>query len=151
VAVIAPLPYAATRMAWAFGIPIGIDDEVLRAALTQASWSPAGALALVATGGALLTTGLSARWGEVFPRWLPILGNQRVPPALAIVPATIVSILVFASGLSVLRDTVRDLLRGESGIAIDLIGTIWPMWGISLAAATLAYYYRRRGRCEYCA
>jgi hypothetical protein len=29
-------------------------------------------------------------------------------------------------------------------------GLLWPLWGATLAAATLAYYYRRRGRCERC-
>ena len=27
---------------------------------------------------------------------------------------------------------------------------LWPLWGGSLGAATLAYYYRRRGRCISC-
>ena len=27
---------------------------------------------------------------------------------------------------------------------------LWPLWGAALGAATLAYYYRRRGRCEHC-
>jgi hypothetical protein len=27
---------------------------------------------------------------------------------------------------------------------------LWPVWGVALAIATLAYYYRRRGRCANC-
>ncbi len=27
---------------------------------------------------------------------------------------------------------------------------LWPVWGAALGAATLAYYYRRRGRCVQC-
>ena len=27
---------------------------------------------------------------------------------------------------------------------------LWPIWGVGLGAATLAYYYRRRGRCQHC-
>jgi hypothetical protein len=26
----------------------------------------------------------------------------------------------------------------------------WPLWGLSLAAATLAYHLRRRGACPVC-
>ena len=27
---------------------------------------------------------------------------------------------------------------------------LWPLWGVALAAAALAYYYRRRGICTRC-
>jgi hypothetical protein len=27
---------------------------------------------------------------------------------------------------------------------------LWPLWGAALGAATLAYYYRRPGRCGLC-
>src|SRR5829696_6889547 len=30
------------------------------------------------------------------------------------------------------------------------VGEVWPLWGVALGAATLAYYYRRRGRCSHC-
>jgi hypothetical protein len=27
---------------------------------------------------------------------------------------------------------------------------LWPLWGAALGAAALAYYFRRRGKCEHC-
>jgi hypothetical protein len=27
---------------------------------------------------------------------------------------------------------------------------LWPLWGVALAAAALAYYLRRRGACRDC-
>jgi hypothetical protein len=27
---------------------------------------------------------------------------------------------------------------------------VWPLWGVSLGAATLAYHLRRRGPCRRC-
>jgi hypothetical protein len=27
---------------------------------------------------------------------------------------------------------------------------LWPVWGVALGAATLAYYYRRRNKCKHC-
>ena len=149
-AVIMPLPYAITRFAWAFGIPLGIDPAVLRVAASLRDLGAAAALGSVALTGSLLTLGLSMRWGDIFPRWLPFLRNRRVPPMLAIVPATLASLLIFAAGLSVLRESIRSALRGESWVAIDLVGLLWPLWGLSLGTATLAYYYRRRGRCAEC-
>jgi hypothetical protein len=104
----------------------------------------------VALGGSLLTLGLSARWGETFPRWLPMIGDRRVPPMLAVLPAGVISILAFNAGLAFWRDSVQRYLRGEPWYPIDVIGQLWPIWGISLALATIAYYGRRRGRCNMC-
>ena len=101
--------------------------------------------------GALLTLGLVQRWGEVFPGWLPVVGDKQVPPALAIVPATLVAILVTTPGLMFVRLT----LLGEIGELFTFVGDedwaalapelLWPLWGVALALATQAYYYRRRG------
>jgi hypothetical protein len=53
--------------------------------------------------GAFLTLGLVQRWGEVFPRWVPFLSGKRVPPAMAIVPASLVTVMVTSAGLQVVR------------------------------------------------
>jgi hypothetical protein len=108
--------------------------------------------------GALLTWGLIRPWGEVFPRWFPFIGGRRVPPALAIVPASIVAVLVTGAGLMYIRlvlsgrlgiTEVLDLDLGENWatIAPELL---WPLWGVALGAATYAYYLRRRGTCGRC-
>lgn len=104
----------------------------------------------MAIAGAMLTLGLEQRWGEIFPGWLPLLGGRRVPPALAIVPAALVSILVISAGLMF----IRLALLGTAGDVFTFIGDedwvalapelLWPVWGVALAAATLAYYLRRR-------
>jgi hypothetical protein len=108
----------------------------------------------VAIGGAILTLGLIQRWGEVFPRWVPFLAGRRVPPALAIVPAAVVAILVTSAGLMFVRLT---LLRTANDVFTFIdpedwaaLGPelLWPIWGVALAAATLAYYLRRRGEHE---
>jgi hypothetical protein len=120
-------------------------------------------LATIAVGGAILTLGLIQRWGEVFPRWMPFVGGKRVPIPLAVVPALVVSVLVVsvlvtAAGLMFVRLTLTcglDAIFGEGilggrnwmTLAPELV---WPLWGGALAAASLAYYYRRRGRCERC-
>ena len=49
--------------------------------------------------GAILTLELVLRWGEVFPRWIPFLGGKRVPISLAVVPASLVAVLVTRAGL----------------------------------------------------
>lgn len=40
-----------------------------------------------------------------------------------------------------------DLSENWATLAPELL---WPLWGVALGTATLAYYYRRRGRCPHC-
>jgi hypothetical protein len=141
------------------GIPLGVSVEFLREGEATGMWWAGAALATVAVGGALLTLGLIQPWGERFPRWFPWLGGRRVPSALAIIPATLVAILVTTAGLMFVR---LVLLAQFTEIAIPFdfnlrdnwatMGPelIWPLWGLALGAAALAYYYRRRGRCPHC-
>lgn len=147
VAVIIPLVYAATRLAWALGIPLGLTEEFFRQGQAEGLFAAGAALATVAIAGSALTLGLVQRWGEVFPRWLPGLGGRRVPLALAIVPASVVAVLVANAGLTFWRrtligDTSFDFFGGDwAALAPELL---WPLWGLALGAATLAYYLRRR-------
>jgi hypothetical protein len=158
VAVIIPVLYAVTRWAWALGFPLGISEEFLREGQEVGLWWAGAALATLAVGGAILTLGLVQHWGEVFPRWIPLLGGKRVPIPLAVFPASLVAVLVTTSGLMFVRLTLTGRLGAILGkgvlsaqnwaaLAPELL---WPLWGAALGAATLAYYYRRRGKCEHC-
>lgn len=156
VAVIVPLVYAATRWAWALGIPLGISEELLREGQAGGAWMFGAGLATVAVGGAILTLGLVQRWGERFPHWIPFLADKRVPIWLAVVPASLVSVLVTTAGIMFVRLTVTGMFSetfsfvGEGDWAALAPELLWPIWGTALGAATLAYYYRRRGRCRHC-
>jgi hypothetical protein len=112
------------------------------------AWAGA-VLGTVAICGAGLTLGLAQQWGETFPRSLPFIGGRSVLPALAIVPATVVAILVTAAGLMFWRRTLLGVgaftLSGGSWAAL-VPELLWPIWGVALGAATLAYYLRRRGQ-----
>ncbi|MCE7984420.1 MAG: hypothetical protein DYG89_24875 [Caldilinea sp. CFX5] len=159
IAVLIPVLYAATRWAWALGIPLGVSPEFLQAGQEEGMWLAGAALGTVAVGGALLTLGLIQPWGERFPRWWPWLGGKRVPIALAVIPASFVAILVTTAGLMF----VRLVIAGNVGVVVPALDInlgenwatlapelLWPLWGVALGAATLAYYYRRRGRCPHC-
>jgi hypothetical protein len=158
VAVAVPLIYALTRLAWVFGLPLGISEELQRQAEAVNLWYAGAALAGVAIAGALLTLGLVMRWGEVVPRRLPVIGGRRVPPALAVVPASVVALLVTSAGLMYWRMVLGGGFRLGTSLTLTLRDDwgallpelLWPFWGVSLGAATLAYHLRRRGRCGYC-
>lgn len=157
VAVVIPVLYALTRWAWALGIPLGIPESFLREGQKVGLWWAGAGLATLAVAGAMLTLGLIQPWGETFPRWLPFLAGKRVPIMLAVVPASIVSVLVTTAGLMFVRMAFTGRLEEILGIgtlrgywAAFAPELLWPLWGMALAAATLAYHYRRRGKCKYC-
>ncbi|QBD75481.1 hypothetical protein EPA93_05475 [Ktedonosporobacter rubrisoli] len=157
VAVFVPLIYCTTRWAFALGIPLGVSAEFLSSMEREnpGIWLGGASIATLGLGGALLTLGLIQRWGEVFPRWMIGLAGKRVPPLLAIIPATVVSIIVIEAGIGLIRHTINGTgVFSAQALAQDpstvVPGLFWPLWGIALGLATLAYYYRRRGRCTHC-
>ena len=146
VACLAPLPYEITRIAWYLGYPLGITD----AFLTMMQNTPGmlevglGAAAASMVGG-VLTHGLVRRWGEIYPGWIWFKAGRRVPPALAVVPASIVSIVLIPAGLMNLRsDITRD------SWALNAPSILCLVWGVALGAATIFYHLRRRGVCRRC-
>jgi hypothetical protein len=56
---------------------------------------------------------------------------------------------VTSAGLSFLRTFLNSQMPEHSWTTNGPV-LLWPLWGLALAAATLAYYLRRRGRCRSC-
>jgi hypothetical protein len=149
-AVVIPLLYVATRWAWAIDIPLGMPADDLRAYVGNERLGGV-LLATVAVLGALLTTGLVRPWGEVMPGWVPVLGRRRIPPGLAIVPASLMAIVITSAGVAFVRSVlVGQMPFGTSDWGVVGPTLLWPVWGAALGVATLAYHYRRRGRCATC-
>lgn len=161
VAMVAPVFYALTRYAWALGFPLGMSEEYLRRGQESGMWTSGLFLATFGLVGAVLTLGLVQRWGEVFPRWMIGLAGRRVPIALAVVPASLASVLLIVGGIAIwagLDQMVANLVAGGAE-DMEIIGAVifelgptllFPVWGVALAVATLGYYYRRRGPCSVC-
>jgi len=157
IAVIIPILYAATRWAWALGIPLGVTGEFLREQTrdTPDIWLAGTMLAMMAAGGAMLTFGLIGPWGEIYPRWIPYLRGKPVRVRTAVVPGALVAILVTTAGLLGIRAQLLGYYPAGSGLGEENWGTtapglLWPLWGAALGAAVVAYYLRRRGRCPHC-
>ncbi|GIH80115.1 hypothetical protein [Planobispora longispora] len=150
VAVVAPLPYAVQRAVWVLGVPLGVDRQFIRDLLADMESKGLGplvvySLPLSAVAGALLTLGLSMRWGTVLPRWVPYLGGRRVPVALAVIPATVVAVAVTTAGMAPYQQIIPDGLPVTGSGAPALL---WLPWGIALGLATLAYHRRRLETCS---
>jgi hypothetical protein len=146
VAVLANVPYEITRMAWFLGWPLGISDEFHQMMADTPGMLEMGlGLALMATAGSVLTHGLVHRWGEVYPRWIWFKAGQRVPPLLAIIPASVVAVVLIPAGLM----NAQLPLDGDNW-AVNAPGILWMLWGAALGVATYAYYLRRRTTCRRC-
>ena len=146
VASAAPVPYEITRIAWYLGIPLGIPAEFEQMMRDTPGMLEIGlACAVASIGGGVLTHGLIRRWGEVYPRWVWFRAGERVPPALAIIPASIVAIVLIPAGVMNIRMGIEP-----AAWATNAPGMLWIVWGAALGAATYAYHLRRRGNCRRC-
>jgi hypothetical protein len=147
VAVAVPAFYASTRLAWALGIPFGVREEFL-VELGDGKFAGLG-LAVAAVVGCVLTAGLVMRWGEVFWSWLPVIGGRPVPVRMAVVPSVFVGSVVFSAGLAFWRLVLIGEIEETPGTDADWAAWVpelfWPLWGVALAAAGLAYAARRAG------
>jgi hypothetical protein len=89
------IPSIAWRMVSLLDGLIGGDDPCF--GLGAPLWEKLYLLAVlpsVQLGLALLTVGLIRPWGEVFPRWMPVLGGRRVAVSFAVGAATTGAVLV---------------------------------------------------------
>lgn len=140
-AALCPLPYALLRLTWLTPWPVLMDYDELVAnpGLRMFGLS----LGLAALGGAVLTIGLIRPWGEVFPRWVPVLRGRVVPAG----PPALAGLLVGAAVTIAGRTFVQMLVTGAED-ARELVEFVlvfpFPVWGPLPAAASVAYYYRRR-------
>ncbi len=136
VAALGPLPYGLIRMTWLTPWPQGLlggDASVLEGGIRVFGLC----LGLSALCGSWLTLGLLARWGEVWPGWLPGLRGRPVPVRAAVVPAATVGVALCGASVSLVVMTVRE---GGPGLLLFIPA---PVWGPALLLATYSYYRRR--------
>ena len=87
--------------------------------------------------------------------------GRRVPMALAVIPASLVSVLLIVGGIGIWSNLAQMVANSAAAGAegIGLVGEIifqvgptlvFPVWGAAFAVATLGYYYWRRGPCSVC-
>ncbi|MFI9045981.1 hypothetical protein [Streptomyces sp. NPDC053427] len=142
------LPAGIWRLQAAFDEEIGLGERAYVIFLSVLS----EALAFTALG-------LIARWGEVFPRWIPFLRGRRVPTMAAVIPAAIgATILTLVFTLLFVASEIRGTtIQGDALPAgSPSLATGWEagwyyfcyaplsLWGPLLAVLTVAYWKRRR-------
>ncbi|HEY8472373.1 MAG TPA: hypothetical protein VIL37_07010 [Natronosporangium sp.] len=101
---------------------------------------------------ASLTFGLIQRWGEVLPRWLPVVGGRRVPisfgVAAAVGGALAITALIVWSQLLQGGQPTRPLPEGCSKPGWDVLRWYLPMLLWPPLLILLAGHYRHRRRRE---
>ena len=101
---------------------------------------------------ALIAFGLVKPWGEVAPRWIPVIGGRRVAPYAAIVPAVLGALSLIAIWTFGFRDVFTDHFIPFSSTAWKalMITCYAPLqlWGPALLVLTYAYYRRRVSASE---
>lgn len=142
-AAVLALPYPVVRISWALGLPLGVPASAVQNAEPMLRIGEAG-LGLLAIGGGILTLGLIRPWGQTFPCWLPGLAGRPVPIWLAVVPGAWAAIIISAAGLRLLVWTLQDP-PDPSNWGASGPGLFFLPWGLSVAAATYAYWRRRVG------
>lgn len=149
-AILAPLPYSVSRLLWAAGLPIGIDEELLR----EFDSPGAGSLyilllALLPEATAWFTHVFVASRRRTVPARVPRLGGRPVDPALVVAPLlapigilagfNLWSLGPIADGFTIPADN-----EGLPGWSFwGQVATFW-IWGVSLAIATAVYWLDMR-------
>ena len=112
-------------------------------------------LSVVSFGAALLTIGLVRPWGEVVPRWIPLVGGWTVPVRAAVTAAGLGATLIFGVYAYALVNPIFRfrVAPDDPGCPSPLEGPgAWvavasyaPVlaWGPLLVVVTVAYYRRR--------
>lgn len=82
------LPSGLWRFAMGLGVPLGFAEGTQLADFPHPIGTPyVFTLSILVECLALLTLGLVRPWGEVFPRWIPLIGGRRVPTMAAVTAA----------------------------------------------------------------
>ncbi|RKS74421.1 hypothetical protein BZB76_2934 [Actinomadura pelletieri DSM 43383] len=150
------LPSCLWRIALGFGAPIGpFTGDTGDMSGDLPGWVPVWAytllLSIVSEALAFLAVGLVSQWGEVFPRWVPLLRGRRVPTPTAVIPAGLGAAVLTVGSLASVPGF--DEFSAPDGGTVHLEGwrlglfvvSYGPLvlWGPLLAVATVAYYLRR--------
>ena len=149
-AVLTTVPSGLWRMAMAVGIPVGVSDQLRHERYGFPGWGTVYVFGLtfLLVGLALLTLGLVQRWGEVVPRWIPVIGTRRVPPLAAVVASGTGAVgltLLWASAMANVEEiwAVYGLDGADRALMLACYAPLL-LWGPLLAAVTVSYHRRHR-------
>ena len=143
IAALSPVLSSLWRLPMIFGVSMGLDDT-----MTEPFWIRAGyliGLGVLSEGLAFLTIGLVRPWGEIVPRWVPILRGRSIPAVPVVVIATVGGLAATVL-LTVMAIAWPGNFDGVDGWAVLQTAAYAPLilWGPCVLAVTWSYWRRRR-------
>jgi hypothetical protein len=150
IAIIAPLPYSTSRLLWAAGVPVGIDQDLLED-LDAPGWGSLYIVLLAALADvtALLTHVIVRPRARVVPQWVPVIGGRPVRPKL-VIAALLLPTLVLTWRAALHLRLVFNGFRVPDDISGVPSWSLWTqaalvwIWAAALATALLAYHRATR-------
>jgi hypothetical protein len=150
IAILAPLPYTLSRLAWSVGVPVGISTEGLRE-LGIPGWGSLAVLglALLTEATAVFVHAFVLRRARAVPGWVPLAGGRPVTPGTVVaVLLAPVAILAYSNVMSVaalagVLDLAETGAHGD-GWGVWGTGVVFAVWGAALTAATVGYHRATR-------
>ncbi|WP_406515537.1 hypothetical protein OH809_24565 [Streptomyces sp. NBC_00873] len=140
------LPSGLWRIALVLGYPAGYSDAGFAGFETIGAKVWMLTLSVLCELGAFLTIGLVRPWGEIVPRWIPLIGGRKVRPMAAVVPAAL-----GAAALTLIWANVpwwwtypHDDMTHTGNFVVGILYQPLVLWGPLLAAVTMSYYRRHR-------
>ena len=150
VAALTTVPSGLWRTAMALGAPLGVDPAYRQEHYAFPGWGTAYVIGLTTflLGLSSLTIGLVRPWGEVLPRWIPLVGGKRVPRLAAIIPAAAgATALTLLWAFMIANIEVIFIEYGLDGAERAVVlASYLPLllWGPLLSAITVSYARRTR-------
>ncbi|MFB4317827.1 hypothetical protein [Actinomadura sp. 21ATH] len=140
------LPSGIWRILFALGLPAGFtgsldpqgEPELLAYVVV---------LTVAAEAVAFLSLGLVRPWGEIWPRWVPVLRGRRIRPLAVVIPAALGSVALMVTWAKLFNGFGTGDPEEAHGAKLVIIYVCYaPLlaWGPLLAAVTVAYAVRRR-------
>ncbi|MDO3700905.1 hypothetical protein Q3W71_04330 [Micromonospora sp. C28SCA-DRY-2] len=132
---------------------VGFDEVPLSQGASMVAFEVGFLLA-----GVLLPLALVYGWGQVWPRWVPLLAGRRVPRLLPLVPAAVFAVgLVGYFGIGLAQLTVETVTGtfdpGDGRYPLAFFWVAEPaywVWGWGLGVAAVDYHRRARRACPAC-
>ena len=148
--VLTTVPSGLWRSAMALGAPLGVDSAYWsdHFGFTGQKTAYVFGLTVLLLVLSALTLGLVRPWGEVLPRWVPLLGGRHVPRLAAMTAAGAGALAVTMLWITAFANLEAIFIEyGLEGAArLVVVGCYAPLllWGPLLAAVTVSYARRTK-------
>ncbi|AKU14635.1 hypothetical protein [Luteipulveratus mongoliensis] len=146
ISALSPVLSSLWRLPLMFGVSMGMDHEFMDEMMSHPFLVRAAylvGLGVLSDGLAFLAIGLVRPWGEVFPRWLPLIGGRAVPVGFAATAALLGGLGATLFGATVAFGMPSNMTWDAWGVLMYGCYAPLALWGPTLLVVTADYVRRR--------